>query len=909
MYASGNSYEITGAIVQEDNIGNTKDIGTASYNQLIYDGVTTYTDRYKNSTSKNLFGGAGKLGKANNNRIYVRDLNKDADDSVVTIQTNVVGGGTWRNDSGGAEENIAVVVGDSKVANVYGGAVGFDANGNPGTGEKTGANKNLVILDLLDNGKVTENVYGGYVSDGTTGGTTTGNAVYALSGTVKGSIVGGNKDNNNTLILGKDTSSIGTINAGAITGFDSLQFNTLEKNGKAVLNLTGNKGSDLNNTEIKFLQTTLNTDTVQVRVGGENNDTLGIKYRGDGSGGAKAIEALTKNAVSYNAKTLDKISVVTGGATANNDIDENLTREDGSSQANYGIGDTLNYTYDNTTVDLTKPGKYYLIKSNENLEHYDKIKIAEPQNEKRKGDKIKYENNQTIELEIVDAYQPDQVYRILDKDTYTRNLRGMFVEDNKSLLITGTDSIVEDWNSETKFDSNEFTRFNQVDNKGNRIYIETNATANAGNLNGKTIYGGYSDNNDTSNNNIYINQGANLSNATIIGGYSKSGTVSNNTVDLNNTSVIADITLAQTDDGIIDIATNKLVNADNQKITGSLTVAKSDSANLENATYTMPKNIEITGDFILANSNSGNTSNNTLDVTNVKATNIYVGKSSSGEASNNTINIKGDKVEGNIYVGYSQSGNTNNNIANFEKGEVTGTIYGGNNGTGNTLNVKDTKLKAGNVANFQVINFDNSKLASTKDNNANAALIITKNEATDLSGVRIDISNNPYNIENNPGYATLDKNSKYYLIRNENSTLTNYDQITNTPMPNPSSTVGNGDIAVGALQTDQIYKIKSSALYTRNLAGMFVSSDKKDLYITGANEVEENWSNSDNEFNSNEFIKFGKPDNKDNHIYIEANAGNLGGKTIYGGYSDNNDTSNNNIYINQGANLSNATII
>ncbi|MDA3045536.1 hypothetical protein OFN68_08060, partial [Campylobacter sp. JMF_07 ED4] len=322
----------------------------------------------------------------------------------------------------------------------------------------------------------------------------------------------------------------------------------------------------------------------------------------------------------------------------------------------------------------------------------------------------------------------------------------------------------------------------------------------------------------------------------------------------------------------------------------------------------MPKNIEITGDFILANSNSGNTSNNTLDVTNVKATNIYVGKSSSGEASNNTINIKGDKVEGNIYVGYSQSGNTNNNIANFEKGEVTGTIYGGNNGTGNTLNVKDTKLKAGNVANFQVMNFTGN-IDSTKNDNTSAALIITKNEATDLNGVRIDISNNPYNIENNPGYATLDKNSKYYLIRNENSTLTNYDQITNTPMPNPSSTVGNGDIAVGALQTDQIYKIKSSALYTRNLAGMFVSSDKKDLYITGASEVEEKWENSDKEFNTNEFTKFGMKSESGNKITIAKDAGDLEGKTIYGGESKDKTVSGNSIFIEKDADLSNSNAV
>ncbi|MDA3086419.1 MULTISPECIES: hypothetical protein, partial [unclassified Campylobacter] len=525
-----------------------KATGNNRYNQLILDNVkipnasdTIYAGGIKTNTT------TLSNTEAVGNRAYINDLK--------FAKGIVVGGGS---ELGNTSDNILVINGTTELKSAYSGEVREGADGT--------AKDNLVIMS---GGTISENIYGGY----TQGGETSGNAVYLIKGEVSGIVGGGNNGNKNTLILGKDTSSIGTINAGAITGFDSLQFNTLEKNGKAVLNLTGNKGSDLNNTEIKFLQTTLNTDTVRIRVGGENNDTLGIKDRGDGSGGAKAIEALTKNTVSYNAKTLEKISVVTGGAKANNDIDENLTREDGSSQANYGIGDTLNYTYDNTTVDLTKPGKYYLIKSNENLENYDKIKIAEPQNEKRKGDKIKYENNQTIELEIVDAYQPDQVYRILDANTYTRNLRGMFVENNKSLLITGTDSIVEDW-SDKEFgnydntNDGEFNRFNQPSNKGNTVYIE----ANAGNLGGKTIYGGYSEKGNVSDNNISINQDANLSNATIIGGYSKSGKVSNNTVDLNNTSVIADITLAQTDNGSIDIASNKLNNANNQTITGSLTV-------------------------------------------------------------------------------------------------------------------------------------------------------------------------------------------------------------------------------------------------------------------------------------------------------------------------------------------------
>ena len=133
-------------------------------------------------------------------------------------------------------------------------------------------------------------------------------------------------------------------------------------------------------------------------------------------------------------------------------------------------------------------------------------------------------------VETITAIQPNQIYKIIDKDTYTRNLRGMFAENKKAIYITGINEVEESWEND-KFDSDEFTKFGKPDNKDNHIYIE----ANAGDLGDKTIYGGYSDSEDVNNNNIYINQNANLSNATIIGEYSKSGKVSGNNIDLNNT--------------------------------------------------------------------------------------------------------------------------------------------------------------------------------------------------------------------------------------------------------------------------------------------------------------------------------------------------------------------------------------
>ncbi|MBO7370328.1 MAG: hypothetical protein J6U11_04715, partial [Campylobacter sp.] len=339
----GESFEITGGFTQDSYNPDASNTGIASYNQLIYDNVTTYTND-KSATIKYLFGGVGRSGEANNNRAFVRDLNKNIADSV-TIQTYVVGGATWRPRSGGAEGNIAVAVGDSKIASIYGGAVAFKDSG-PATESTKGANKNLVILDLSDKGIVKENVYGGYIFD-TSMGSTIGNAVYALSGTVKGSIIGGNKDNNNTLILGKNTNSLGALNASAISGFNALQFNAVKDgtNADAVLTLTDSQiGADLDGVTINFLNENASDGAVEVVVGGDSG--TGVNEKRNNGGGANAITELTKNAIKYGAN-LDKIAVVVSGAEAKNNIIENLERtlSDGTNdpQATDGIGDTFDY--------------------------------------------------------------------------------------------------------------------------------------------------------------------------------------------------------------------------------------------------------------------------------------------------------------------------------------------------------------------------------------------------------------------------------------------------------------------------------------------------------------------------------------------------------------------------------------
>ena len=93
------------------------------------------------------------------------------------------------------------------------------------------------------------------------------------------------------------------------------------------------------------------------------------------------------------------------------------------------------------------------------------------------------------------------------------------------------------------------------------------------------------------------------------------------------------------------------------------------------------------------------------DTTTTTTTTTY----NSGNASGNTVNYYGGTVTGDITGGYSQSGTANDNIVNlYATLATTGNLYGGvgaSEGTGNTLNVYTKDNSAGNLADFQKLNF------------------------------------------------------------------------------------------------------------------------------------------------------------------------------------------------------------
>lgn len=504
----GNTFEITGGFTQDYyNSTDPDKTGIASYNQLIYDNVTTYTNN-KSATIKYLFGGAGRSGEANNNRAFVRDLNKNIADSV-TIQTYVVGGATWRPRSGGAEGNIAVAVGDSKIAGIYGGAVAF-SNSGAATESTKGANKNLVILDLSDKGIVKENVYGGYIFD-TSMGSTTGNAVYFKRGTVEGNVTGGNHQDKtgNTLILGDSTSTWGTRKAGAITGFESLNFNVLKEGSSsdAVLSLTGADSSNLDGVSIKFLdQGNGDSKEATITVGGKGG--VGVNSLRDSGGGENGIKALSETIKykQYDAKD-EKIKVVT--LVAQDNVEENLKRKlsNGTEdpQATYNIGTKYTFTYKD--IDLTEANKkYYLINSTSSeLTGYTNMKNYTDSTISGKGETITHwDGTKGI---VIDAYQTNQDYLIDNASTFTRNLRGMFVsEDKKALYIASNGDAKENIGTIIGGDKF-FTKFGQRKD-GNTISVTPNGnldlstTTFDGGTGKNTLNVGKDENNPTSMNTI-----------------------------------------------------------------------------------------------------------------------------------------------------------------------------------------------------------------------------------------------------------------------------------------------------------------------------------------------------------------------------------------------------------------------
>jgi len=143
---------------------------------------------------------------------------------------------------------------------------------------------------------------------------------------------------------------------------------------------------------------------------------------------------------------------------------------------------------------------------------------------------------------------------------------------------------------------------------------------------------------------------------------------------------------------------------------------------------------------------AGGAVNNTVNLVSTGAGTLeevyggYIGSAANAaDATGNTVNITGGTVEKNIYGGYTNgTGKTTGNIVNIgytdekkvfhavtDGTKVIGTIYGGNKSAeGNVLNVRGT-ITAGQIANFEQLNF-----AVNKDTAGKTLLTLNGGAAT-----------------------------------------------------------------------------------------------------------------------------------------------------------------------------------
>lgn len=447
--------------------------GNAKYNQIIISGATTTITRNKDNDEHNvIFGGriqnpTGTSQEIVGNRAYIQNLKY--------LNGNIVAGGSANNSSGGGvtlKDNIAVISGDTEIKNAYGSWVKGLNNAN--------LSNNLIIVNLTPNensAKISGNVYGS-LNEAKNGGTSENSAVYFMNGTVGGVVGGGNlAKKGNTLILGDSTSNFGSRSAGKIENFEQLYFNVLKEgsNKDAVLNLTGADSSSLDGVTVSFLNQSTDSATANVLVGG--NSGIGVNSLRNNGGGSNAIKALTQDIAykQYNAKD-EKIKITT--LVAQNDIVENLLRNDQSTQATYNIGTKYSFAYKD--LDLTEANKkYYLINSaSSELTGYINMKNYIDSTISGRGETITHwDGTKGI---VIDAYQTNQNYIIDNTSTFTRNLRGMFVsEDKKALYITSNGDAKE--NIGTIIGGDDFfTKFGQSKD-GNTISVTPNGNLDLSN--------------------------------------------------------------------------------------------------------------------------------------------------------------------------------------------------------------------------------------------------------------------------------------------------------------------------------------------------------------------------------------------------------------------------------------------
>ena len=254
-----------------------------------------------------------------------------------------------------------------------------------------------------------------------------------------------------------------------------------------------------------------------------------------------------------------------------------------------------------------------------------------------------------------------------------------------------------------------------VEGSGNANHNIVTIIANDDDNNITGIYGGYAQTTGDTNYNIVTASG--IETALLYGGVSEQGDSSYNRVFLDQGAYI------------------------NGNIYGGAT-------NIGNTNYNMVTIVDnVQADFYLCAglTTTGNANHNIVNIySSTVDDEVCGGKvSDAGNANDNTVTIIAGKIDNNVYGGQVQnSGDAINNTVNII-GDVTfdnaTVLYGGDSGsgdafTGNTLNVASAKLSLGNVANFENYNF----YLTDANINADAVLNLQASSNTNLDKANIN---------------------------------------------------------------------------------------------------------------------------------------------------------------------------
>ena len=334
----------------------------------------------------------------------------------------------------------------------------------------------------------------------------------------------------------------------------------------------------------------------------------------------------------------------------------------------------------------------------------------------------------------------------------------------------------------------------QADAKNNKVTGKN--IIGKGGYNFIIIDGGVAGNNANSNE-VYLTDIKNIDE--IVGGSSIKGEANDNKVTVKNGSKIqaiygataeqnnansneVDITDAKDIESIIggssegaDANNNKVtvknVNGINESIMGGYSAEGIAYKNMVDITSS-----NIGGEIYGGNSEDKNANKNKVSLKISSVASSVAGGSAKDEANNNILDITSSDISGDVYGGYSNESDAINNTVNLFHSSgrditlgkhflVKGVIHGGfSDGVnkeailGNTLNVTGKDLIAGNIQNFNEVNFNLPKDIKTND----VVLQLTKDEDTVLNIVKV----NPYVEQGNEAIIkNLKPGEKIYIIK------------------------------------------------------------------------------------------------------------------------------------------------